>query len=172
MASATADAADEEAATGSDLALVDPRAPRFGQSLTALGLVAALALREPLLVAAVAVVLNTALLSGWRYDLYATLWRRVLLPVVGKPEEREPAAPHRFAKLMGAAFTGLATLCLFADTVVATPTVALGLSALGLAGYALAAMVAALAGFAAVTDVCVGCRMYRQVSFFRRLGVV
>jgi hypothetical protein len=43
---------------------------------------------------------------------------------------------------------------------------------LPLAGYAVAGLVASLAGLAAATDVCIGCRMYRQVSLFRRLGVV
>lgn len=170
MESVASGAAPESA--GSEVTLVDPRAPRFGQALTALGLAAGIALGEPLLVAAVAVVLNAALLSGWRLDLYAFLWRTLLIPIVGRPAEREPAAPHRFARLMGAAFTAVATLLLLADAALAFEAVARGLSAPALAGYALAAMVAALAALAATTGICVGCRMYRQVSFFRNIGVV
>lgn len=157
-----------ESASGSStvgVALVDPRAPRFGQAITTMGLVLGIALQEPLFVLAIAVVLNVSLLSGWRLDLYGFLWRNVMLPLVGRPEEREPAAPHRFAKLMGAAFTGIASVLLFAAPALSMPV-------LSLVGYAVAGMVAVLAGIAAVADICVGCRMYRQVSFFRRLGVV
>lgn len=159
---------------GSDdeVTLVDPRAPRFGQSITTVGLLAGLVLQQPVFVAAIAVILNVSLASGWRYDLYGYLWRTVMIPAVGPPDEREPAAPHRFAKLMGAVFTGVATILLVADLLVPTATVALGLGVLALAGYGIAAIVAALAGLAAVTDICIGCRLYRQVSLFRELGVV
>lgn len=156
----------------SSVTLVDPRAPRFGQALTTLGLLAGIVLQAPVLIAAVAVVLNAALFSGWRVDLYAYLWRSVMIPIVGPPAETEPAAPHRFAKLMGAGFTGVATLLLVADIVIAPPQLALGLSAVALIAYLLAGLVTALAGVAAITDICLGCRMYRQVSFFRRLDVV
>lgn len=147
---------DSLASPGADL--VDPRAPRFGQGLTATGLTLAIGLQAPILVYAVAAVLLAAVVSGWRVDLYGLLWRRALVRVVGRPDEREPAAPHRFAKLLGASFTAVAS--------------ALLLAGIPLAGYAVAGAVALLAGVAAVLDVCVGCRMYRQVGFFRGLGVV
>lgn len=151
--------------TAADVALVDPRAPRFGQAITASGLLLGIVLREPLFVVAVTVVLAVSVLSGWRLDLYGFLWRTAVLPVIGPPAERDPAAPHRFAKLMGAGFTVVASVALFGASVVAVPN-------LVLAGYTVAGLVAALAGLAAATDICVGCRMYKQVSFFRRLGVV
>lgn len=157
MSNATAGDADVE--------LIDPRAPRFGQLITMTGLALGVLLREPLLVAAVAVVLNAAVLSGWRLDLYGTLWRNVLIPIVGRPDETEPASPHRFAQLMGAAFTAVATGLLYAAPAVTLP-------ALALAGYGVAAMVALLAAVAGMGDYCVGCKLYRQVAFFRRLGVV
>lgn len=157
MASVTSEASGTEAATPG-VAQVDPRAPRFGQTLTTLGLVAGIALQVPALVYAVAVVLNAAVLSGWRLDLYAFLWKNAMIPVVGPPERKEAASPHRFARLMGAGFTAIASVLL--------------LSGFPLAGYAVAGMVAALAGIAAAFDICVGCKMYRQVSFFRRLDVV
>lgn len=148
-----------------DLVRVDPRAPRFGQLITMSGLLAGIVLQEPLLVAAIAVILNAALLSGWRLDLYAFLWRNVMMPIVGPPGEKEAAAPHRFARLMGAAFTGVATVLLFAASAVSGPNLAL-------AGYAIAGLVAVLAGVAGIGDYCVGCKMYRQVGYFQRLGVV
>jgi hypothetical protein len=151
--------------TATGPALVDPRAPRFGQLTTMTALLVGIVLQEPVLVLAVAVVLNAALVSGWRLDLYGFLWRRVIIPVVGPPADREPAAPHRFAKLMGATFTGAAT-------VLSVAAAGAGLPVLTLAGYGIAGLVALLAGIAGIGDYCVGCKMYRQVGEFQRLGVV
>lgn len=143
--------------TETDVTLVDPRAPRFGQTITASLLLVGVAFQLPAAVYAVTVALVTAAASGWRLDLYATLWRS-LLPAVGAPPEREPAAPHRFAKLLGAVGTSLAS--------------ALLLAGVPFGGYAVAAAVAGAAGLAAATGICLGCRLYRQVGFARRLGVV
>jgi hypothetical protein len=142
----------------SGVTLIDPRAPRFGQALTALGLLAGVLLQQPVFVFAVALVLNVAVLSGWRLDLYAFLWGRVGVSAFGRPVRREPAAPHRFARLLDAGFTLLASLLLF----VGAP----------LAGFAVAGLVSLLAGVAAGLGHCVGCKLYRRVAFFRRLGVV
>jgi len=139
---------------------VDARAPRFGQALTATLATAGLVLADPRIVAVLAIVLGTAVLSRWRVDAWATLWRRVAVPLVGQPTEREAAAPHRFAKLVGATFTG-----------VATPLVFLGGPA-AIVGYALVLAVAVLATIGATTGFCLGCRLYQQVGFFRRTGVV
>ncbi len=140
------------------MAMVDPRAPRFGQTVTAAGMAAFLATRNPAPLFAVAAVLAVSLLSGWRLDLYGFFWKRVMVPFVGAPDEREAASPHRFAKLMGATFTVAASALWLAD--------------LALAALLVAAMVGTLAAVAAALDLCVGCRMYRQVRFFRELGVV
>lgn len=137
---------------------VDPRAPRFGQGVTATLLGLAIVLQEPAPVYLVALVLGTAAVSGWRIDLYGLFWRNVVSEFVGEPGHMESASPHRFAKLVGAVFTLLASAALY-----------LGVP---LVGYLLAGVVAGLAGLAATTGICVGCRMYRQVGFFRRLGVV
>jgi hypothetical protein len=139
---------------------VDPRAPRFGQAITGTLTAAAVAFQEPLLVATVALVLGVAVLSNWRADAYGFLWRRIVVPLVGPAETREPASPHRFAKLVGAAFT-----------VVATPLVLVG-GPIAIAGYALAGLVSVLALLGATTGFCLGCRMYEEVSTFRRLGIV
>lgn len=157
MASITSPSTDAGAGP-SAVETVDPRAPRFGQTLTTVGLAGGIALQFPALVYAVAVVLTAAVVSGWRLDLYRVLWQRVVVPVVGPPAEKEPAAPHRFARLMGAVFTALASVLL--------------LTGLASVGYAIAGMVAVLAGLAAALDLCVGCAMYRQVSFVQRLDVV
>lgn len=140
-----------------DVATVDPRTPRFGQAITAILLLLGVAFRQPVAVYAVAGILGTSVATRWQFDLYGTLWRSVL-PVVGPPDEQEPAAPHRFAKLLGAAGALLASVLLLAGAPVA--------------GYAIAGAVAAAAGFAAATDVCIGCRLYNQFDFARRLDVV
>lgn len=53
--------------------VVDPRSPLYRQFITALGLAAGIALREPVFVYAVAVILVVSALSEWRLDFYAYL---------------------------------------------------------------------------------------------------
>lgn len=136
---------------------MDPRAPRFGQLLTASLLLLGVAFQLPAAVFAVAAVLATAAASGWRVDLYGAVWRGFRL-AFGPPSATEPAAPHRFARVLGAIGTVVASGLLMAGT----PT----------AGYAVAAVVAAAAGLAGTTGICLGCRLYRQVGVARRAGVV
>jgi len=149
-----------ETATTATAPAVDPRAPRFGQGLTVSLLAAAIVLRVPWLVALVALSLTLAVASRWRLDPSALLWRHLLLPLVGPPPRTETAAPHRFAKLIGATFT-----------LAATPLVLVG-GPVALAGYALAGVVMVLAGLAATTGFCLGCRLYGQLAVARRLDLV
>lgn len=146
--------------TDTTVRTVDPRAPRFGQGLTASLLAAAIVFGVPWLVALVALSLTLAVGSRWRFDPSALLWRHAVVPLVGPPTRTEAAAPHRFAKLIGATFT-----------LAATPLVLLG-GTFALAGYALAGIVAVLAGLAATTGFCVGCRLYGQLAAARRLDLV
>lgn len=139
-------------------ARVDPRAPRFGQAMTASLLGIAVVLGEATLVYLVAGILALAVVSGWHIDLYGLLWRYGIVPVVGRPDSLEAAAPHRFAKLLGAAGTAAASVLL----VVGQPLV----------GFAIAGGVTALAALAATTGICLGCRMYRQMSILQRHNVV
>lgn len=138
--------------------LVDPRAPRFGQAITSVGLLLGVVLTFPALVYAITLVLVTPVVTRWRFDPYGVVWRRLVSPRVGPPDRREPAAPHRFTKLIGASGTGLASVLLLVGVPVG--------------GYAIAAVIALLAGLAATTGICVGCRMYQQVSFLRRVDIV
>lgn len=156
----------EPTATGApNVTMIDPRAPRFGQTITMSVLLLGIGLQEPLFILAIAVILNAAVLSGWRLTFYGVIWRHGMIPLVGKPEETEPAAPHRFAKLMGASLSAIATLLLFGAPVVGLPNLAL-------VGYAVALVHAGAAAIGGIGDYCIGCRMYKQVAFFRRLGVV
>ncbi|SDR41824.1 DUF4395 domain-containing protein [Natronobacterium texcoconense] len=138
--------------------LTDPRAARFGQAITATLLLAGVALTESAFVYVVALILGLAVVSGWRLDAYRLLWQHVVVRVVGRPDELEAAAPHRFAKVLGAVGSGAATLFLL----LGSPT----------AGFALAALVGLLAALSATTGFCLGCRMYRQVSFLQSRDVL
>lgn len=155
---ATANSAHGSARRDEGVTLVDPRVPRFGQTITTLGLVAGLVLQAPVLVYAVAAILLTAVVSRWRFHPYSLLWRTIVSPAVDDPDEPEPAAPHRFATVLGAVGTTIASAALL-----------LGFSTVG---YVFAGAVAAAAGLAAVTGYCLGCHMYRSVSLFRRLDIV
>lgn len=145
------------------VARVDPRAPRFGQAITATLALGGVALGEPLLIALLAVLLGVAVLSGWRIDPYGALWKRAVVPLVGPPETRESATPHRFARLVGAIGTALASALFLAGLLV--PGAAL-------LGYGVAAIIGALAALGALTGFCLGCRLYGQVSYFQRLGML
>lgn len=149
----------------SGVTMIDHRAPRFGQTITMTVLLLGIILQEPVFILAIAIILNVALFSGWRVNLYGFLWRNVMIPLVGPPEQKEPAAPHRFAKIMGASMSAVATILLYSAPIVSVPGVAL-------VGYAVALMHAGAAAFGGIGNYCIGCRMYKQVAFFRRLGVV
>lgn len=157
MDSATA-TSRQTSRSSSPVSLVDPRGVRVGQTLTATGLLAGLVLGRPEPIYLVGIVLVTAVVSGWRVDVWAMCYRTILAPQLGSPTDPEPAAPHRFAKLLGATGSALASL--------------LFLTGFPGPAFAVAGAVAAAAGLAAVTGLCLGCRLYRGVSFVRRIGLV
>lgn len=150
--------AEEPRSQSTGVDTVDPRAPRFGQALTTTFLGLAIVLQQPIFVYLTAAALTTAAVTRWRLDPWGILWKRVGMPVVGKPDDQETAAPHRFAKLLGVAGTGLATIAFLAN--------------LPLVGYVLAGAVMLAAGLGATTGLCLGCKLYGQVRFFQRLNLV
>lgn len=83
--------------------------------------------------------------------------------MVDDPGERELAAPHRFAKLLGATFTAVTRGFLLVGS-------AAGAEIVATLGFVVVATVAVLATIGAGLNICVGCRMYEQVAFFRWLG--
>ncbi len=151
--SAPAPAGAALAATGPTFPLLDVRAARLAQGLVAV-LVAAAALLGawPLLaVPALHLVLSAAL--GRRGNLPVRAfdaWIRPRLP----PGDVEDARPPRFASTLGAVFLAAALLAHAA-----------GAHALG---WVLALAVAALAGLAASTGLCIGCKLYWAVALVRR----
>ncbi|MDP8991552.1 MAG: DUF4395 domain-containing protein [Actinomycetota bacterium] len=134
---------------------IDPRGPRFNQAVLALGLAAGFLLDAEPVVPVFAVVLLLGAALGPRYGPFLRLYSDVIRPRLAPPRELEDPRPPRFAAAVGAGFLAAASL-------------AFGAGAEGL-GWALALVVAALAGLAATTGVCVGCELYLLAA--RRRGV-
>ena len=130
---------------------IDARAPRFNQAVVAVALAAGFLLDLRVVVPVAALVL---FLSALGLGPLLLFWRRVVAPRVGPPRDVEDPRPPRFAAAVGTAFLAASTLSFVAG---ASPL-----------GWALALLVAALAGLAAATGICVGCEVY--VFWRRRTG--
>jgi hypothetical protein len=136
--------------------LVDARAARFAQALVALLVLVAAALGDWRLLSLPALHLTASAALGRRGNLpvrfFDAFIRRRL-----STASLEDARPPRFASTIGTVFLGASLLAHAAGA----PR----------AGWALALAVAALAALAAVTGLCVGCRLYWLVALLRRAGV-
>jgi len=121
--------------------MIDPRGPRFAAWVTTAVLAAVLLTASTTLLAAQAVVFA---LGAAGHNPYALFWKKFVKRT--PPVELEPAAPPRFAQLVGLAFalTGTVALAAGATTV--------GLIATG------AALSAALLN--AAFGICLGCEIY------------
>lgn len=121
---------------------VHPLQPRFAQAITGVLALEAAVFDQP---AALAVALGLVVLSllGPRWSPVAWLFRRIAPPA----GDLEPAAPVRFSQALAAVFLAIA--------------LALVLAGVGVAGWALAGLVSAIALVSAVTGFCVGCEAYR-----------
>jgi hypothetical protein len=131
--------------------LLDPRGPRFAAAVTTLVLIAVLVTGSGWLALAQAAVFAASALSPRRAP-YGLLYRAVLAPRLGRPTELEPAAPVRFAQLVGLVFSLVAAVGYLAGE----PIVGLVF-----AGFALIA-----AFLNAAFGLCLGCEVYLT---FRRL---
>jgi Domain of unknown function (DUF4395) len=131
--------------------LLDPRGPRFAAAVTTVVLVAVLVTGSGWLALAQAMVFALTAASP-RRGPYGLLYRALVAPRLGPPAELEPAAPVRFAQLVGMAFTLVSTVGYLAGATV------LGMV---MAGFALAA-----AFLNAAFGRCLGCEAYLA---FRRL---
>ena len=134
---------------------IDPRGPRFNQAILTVALLGAFLLDAEPVVPVFAVVLLLGAAFGPRYGPFLRLYAEVIKPRLGPPSELEDPRPPRFAAAVGVLFLVGATVAFVA-----------GAETLG---WALALIVAALAGLAAVTGICVGCEIY--VFLARRRGV-
>lgn len=130
-------------------AMVDRVGMRFGAGLSAVVLVAGFAVGDParVVIPIVAIALGIGAIFGPGKSPMAVAFR-ALKPVffANVPADPEPAAPPRFAQLVGFLFLTAAAIAAFTG-------------ALGLA-WTLTLIVAALQTLLAVTGICVGCEMY------------
>jgi hypothetical protein len=132
--------------------LLDPRGPRFAAALTSAVLVVVLITGSGWLALAQAAVFALTAADPRRAP-YGLAYRALVRPRLGPPAELEPAAPVRFAQLVGLAFA----LAAAAGYLAGAPVV--GAVA---AGAALAA-----AFLNAAFGLCLGCEAYLAI---RRLA--
>ncbi|HEX7169055.1 MAG TPA: DUF4395 domain-containing protein [Acidimicrobiales bacterium] len=134
---------------------IDPRGPRFNQAVLTVALLAGFLADARWVVPLFAAVLFLGAAFGPRYGPFLRLYADVVKPRLDPPSELEDPRPPRFAATVGVLFLTAATVAFAA-----------GATAVG---WVLALIVAALAGLAAVTGICVGCEIYLLVA--RRRGV-
>ncbi len=129
---------------------VDVNVPRFNQAgvafLTALGFV----LQQPWLVVVTFAILAVSWTAGPTVAPLTQLYVRIVRPRIQPqgPVEFEPAAPPRFAQLIGVIMLGVASFALVAGWETF--------------GWASTLVVTALAALAAATRICIGCILYER----------
>ena len=124
---------------------LDPRGQRFSAALTSVVLIVVLVTGSGWLALAQAVVFAITAAEP-RRGPYPLIYRFLILPRLGPPAEREPAAPVRFAQLVGFVFLSVATIGYLS-----------GATALGLTFAALGLLAAFLN---AAFGLCIGCEAY------------
>ena len=134
---------------------IDPRGPRFNQAVLTVGLLAGFILAFEFVAPFFAAVLFLGAAFGPRFGPFLHLYAQVIRPRLSPPAELEDPRPPRFAATVGVIFLSAATLAFAVNA--------------NVLGWALVLVVAALAGLAASTGICVGCEMYLFVA--RRRGV-
>ena len=139
---------------------IDPRGPQFAAGLTSLVLIAVLLLSPgtvaTVLLAAQAVVFALGAARGVQHTPYSWLFRTLVRPRLGAPDELEDPAPPRFAQAVGLGFT-----------VVALAGYVAGVTLLGQVAIGFA-LVAALLN--AVFRFCLGCELYLLIKRFTPTG--
>jgi hypothetical protein len=120
-----------------------------------IALLAGFTFDAPVVAPIFAVVLLIGAALGPRYGPFLRIYAEMIRPRLAPPADLEDPRPPRFAAAVGVAFLAGATLAFAAGSP-------------GL-GWALALIVAALAGLAATTGLCVGCEIYVLIA--RRRGV-
>jgi hypothetical protein len=127
------------------MTLLDPRGPRFAAVVTTVVLVIVLVTGSGWLALAQAVVFALTAANP-RFGPYGLIYRGLVAPRLRPPAELEPAAPVRFAQLVGLVFTGVGAVGWFA-----------GATVLGLVMTAFALVAAFLN---AAFGICLGCQAY------------
>ncbi|MGW7686485.1 DUF4395 domain-containing protein [Kribbella sp. NPDC054772] len=132
---------------------VDPRGLRFAAGLTTLVLALTLVLNNPWPLAVQAVVFAVSVAFGVGASPYGLLFKRLVRPRLGPPNELEDAAPPRFAQLVGLVFA------VFGLVGYLTGFTVLGVVATGFA------LVAAFVN--AAVGLCLGCEAYLLIHRIR-----
>lgn len=132
---------------------IDPRGPRTNQAVLACALVIGFLTGAWLVVPIFGVVLLLGAAFGPKWGPVLRFYGSVIKPRLAPPSELEDPRPPRFAAAIGVGFLSISTLAF-----------AFGATTLG---WTLALIVAALAGLAATTGVCVGCEMYVMIVRLR-----
>ena len=126
---------------------IDPRGQRFGAGLSAITLVAGIALDLPAVALVVGLALALSAAIGTQWFPFGRPWpavRRALR--LGPPSDPEPELGPRFAQALGAVFIGTGFVLMAAGAV---PWF-----------WAPIAAVAALQALLAASGYCLGCRLY------------
>lgn len=128
---------------------IDPRGPRFAAMIATAVLIVVLMTSSAWLLAAQAVVFAFATTFGLRYAPYGLIYRWLIRPRLGPPEELEDEAPPRFAQGVGLVFAVTGAIGY------ATGTILLGM---------LASAAALMAAFLnAAFGLCLGCELYLMI---------
>lgn len=135
-----------------DLLVIDARAPRFNQLVVATGSWLAVLTGFWPLLGLLGTQLAVSVWFGRKYCLPCVFYFEVVQPRFGEGELEDSRAP-RFANIIGAVFL----LCAAALCAAGYQTIGLGLGGL----------VAALAGLAVSTGLCVGCEVYKVLARLR-----
>jgi hypothetical protein len=129
---------------------VDVNVPRFNQAVVALLTALGFVLQQPWLIVVTFAVLAISVAAGPNAAPLTQVYVRMIRPRIQPdgPDEFEPAAPPRFAQLIGASFLGAASFSLVAGWTIV--------------GWAFSLIVTVLAALAAATRICVGCIVYER----------
>lgn len=135
-----------------DTDVIDQRAPRTNQAVVAVVTGVAFLTDVWPLVSLMGLQLIMGLVLGRRWCVSCWLYFKILQPRFGEGRI-EDSRPPRFANIVGAVFMSAATVLFLAGAETA--------------GWAVTLIVTALAGFAAISGICVGCEMYVQFARIR-----
>ncbi|MCU1677958.1 MAG: hypothetical protein JWM93_2716 [Frankiales bacterium] len=127
--------------------VVDPRGPRTVATVTAVVLAAVIVTKSPWLAAAQAVVFA---IGAAGFAPYSVIFKALVRPRLGAPDDLEPFLPVRFAQAVGFVFAAAATVAF-----------ALGATTPGFvaAGFAFAA-----AFLNAAFGLCLGCELFLLIA--------
>jgi hypothetical protein len=131
---------------------VDPRGPRFAAILTTIVLAVVLVTQWWPLLAVQTVVFAIGAFVGLKPAPYSIVYRTLVAPRLGPTDEREDAAPLRFAQAVG-----------FVFALVGTIGFAVGIAPLGIVATAFALFAAFLN---AAFDFCLGCEVFLLIKRF------